>query len=151
MDIFINHGWILPDFSTLSFGPGAPYPWSTKVVTWGHHRPCVVHPWSNESPGKNGGLEPPRPMLTTYNPGIMNGWNRINRGLEDEKILCKGMIFEVNHENFPGCVSILNFRGVNPSKAERWELSFVLVWSFRFANALIAHTHSDSTPGSKLV
>ena len=49
------------------------------------------------------------------------------------------------------CVSILNFRGVNPSKAERLELSFVLVWSFRFANALIANTHSDSTPGSKLV
>lgn len=27
--------------------------------------------------------------VDNVHPGIMNGWNRINRGLEDEKILFK--------------------------------------------------------------
>lgn len=93
-------GGIFPIFISLSFVWGPISLVDQNVVTWGHHRPCVVHPWSNESPGKNGGLEPLMTNVDNVHPGIINGWNRINRGLEDEKILCKGMIFGVNHEKF---------------------------------------------------
>ena len=115
MDIFINHGWIFPIFPAWLPLFGAPYPWSTKVVTWGHHRPCVVHPWSNESPEK-WRFRASMTNVDNVHPGKWTAGRLKNRGLEDEKILFKEVIFGVNHEKFPGCIH-LKFQGCKPLKS----------------------------------